>query len=73
MDVRIPGSGHNVVPGACRPMSQILDPYAKAMARPGGAILAGVFSSNDIRAEHARPRPRFSVIAGPVPRGEQTA
>jgi hypothetical protein len=72
MDVRIPGSGHNLSPGACRPMSHILSPYAKAAAQPCNSILTGVFGSNDIRAEHLRPRPRFSGITGPMPRGEPT-
>jgi hypothetical protein len=73
MDVRIPGAGDNLVRGACRPMLHFLNPYAHAAERPCGAILAGVFGSNDVRAEHLCLGRRFSVVTGLMPRGEPTS
>jgi hypothetical protein len=70
MNVRIPGNGVNLSPGACRSISRILFLYAKATAKPCNSILASVFGSNDIRAGHARPRPRFLVVSGPMQFGE---
>jgi hypothetical protein len=71
MDVRIPGNGVNLSPGACRSISHILSLCVKAAAKPCNSILAGVFDSNDIRAERLCPGPRFFVVTGLMPRGEQ--
>jgi hypothetical protein len=85
MNVRISGVGDSLVGGASRPMTHLLNPYARAAARPCGAILAGVFASNDLRVERKlveslpversrmellRPEPRFSVGTGLMLHGE---
>jgi hypothetical protein len=63
MDVRISGLGDKLAPGACRAMSSICDPYAKAVLRPRGVILAGVFGSNDIRPGSGSAAPNLRVVA----------
>ncbi|MGL5114361.1 MAG: hypothetical protein ACRC7G_14090 [Beijerinckiaceae bacterium] len=55
-----------MIPGVQRPLTQILDPYAKAAVRPCGSILAGVFGSNDIRPVAQRPSLRLHVLTVPV-------
>lgn len=50
MDIRVPRSGSATLSGASRLLPQILDPYLKVLAKPAGAVLAGVFGSNDTRA-----------------------
>jgi hypothetical protein len=49
MDVRIENGIIGLFPGACRPMTHIHGGGADSPARHGGAVLAGVFGSNDTR------------------------
>lgn len=53
MDVRIGNGIIGLFPGTCLAMTRIHSGRAEIPAQHGGAVLAGVFGSNDVRRHQA--------------------